>query len=101
MIQNWTCSSGEDYVNLMWNCPDYDPERYELYYSCKLQSDPYYYISSKLNSKNSTSTFARVSELLPGSLCLLTLVAVYNPASIDPGLTVVTKTLQSSTAKSK
>ena len=101
MIRNWTYSSGLSYVKLTWNHPDYDPERYELHYSCRLQSEQYYYISSRMNSQKSTSTFARVSGLLPGSHCLLTLVAVYNPASIDPGVTVVTKTLESSTAKSK
>ena len=74
MIRNCTTSSGQHYVDVMWNRPKYHPERYELYYSCKLLRGDYYYIDSKLDSLKST-------------------------ASIDPGLTVTADTLATKSSR--
>ena len=95
MIQNCTYSSGLDYIELMWKSPVYKPQTYEVYYSCSLWGgEEHYYVSRKVECQNSTSTSVIVSALLPESTCLLTLYAVYNPASLDQGITIMAETLR-------
>ena len=101
MIQNLTSYSSVDYIQTMWKRPNYMPEHYELYYMCKLQNADSFYITSKLKNLNSATTIARVSDLFPKSVCYITLFAVYNPASLDPGLTLITHTLGSANATRK
>ena len=94
MIEEWKYSSGVNYIAITWNSPKYEPAMYELYYTCGLHGENHSYISSRLENLNSYSTTARVSGLLPESVCLLRLLAVYNPASIDPGLIITVETLR-------
>ena len=95
MIQNLTSYSGMKYTKTMWRRPNYMPEHYELYYMCKLQDTDRFYINSKRSHLSSATTIVRLSGLLAESVCYITLFAIYNPASVDPGLTIITQTLGS------
>ena len=86
--------SGLDFVSLIWSTPEFKPVRYNLEYSCKLQTDGTEYAKKQRITFSSESTFVSVPNLLPNSSCELTLFAVYNPASIDSGLKVHASTLK-------
>ena len=91
--------SGVDFVSLMWAAPQFDPKRYNLEYSCKLQDSGTEYIKKQRITVASDATFVSVPKLLPNSLCQLTIFAVYNPASIDVGLKIHTLTLKDNECK--
>ena len=93
MIQNYSCSPGVYYVRLTWNKPIYIPEMYLLYYSCISSTGVYYCLNNKLEIRDSAATSVTVYELDPEMICFMTIFAVYNPASIDLGLTITTETL--------
>ena len=86
--------SGLDFVSLMWTTPQYEPEKYVIEYSCKLQTDGTEYVKKQRITTTSDSSFASVPNLLPNSLCELALFAVYNPATIDSGSKVFVSTLK-------
>ena len=93
MISSWVTQRGLDFVILKWKHPDYEPQIYHVQVSCRLISQAEGDYVSKRYDLESSSTDAIASGLLPESTCLLTLFAVYNPASIDPGLQVTVETL--------
>lgn len=43
---------------------------------------------------SSTTTSTLYQNITPASTCMITLLAIYNRASIDPGLTINASTLQ-------
>ena len=93
MITAHSCSSGWNYVDFKWAIPVYKPERYQLYYSCRLQLEENDYVNGELEDTTYTQNSFRVIGLRPSSACALTFFAVYNPASIDQGISVQVKTL--------
>ena len=101
MIQNYSYSPGVYYVQLMWNSPKYNPEKYLLQYSCMSQTGVYYCLNNNLEIRDSSSTSVSVFGLNPESICFMTIFAVYNPASIDQGMTITTKTLRAEEANCK
>ena len=91
--------SGVNFISLMWAAPQFEPERYNLEYSCKFQSNGTVYIKKQRITVASDATFVSVPKLLPNSLCELTLFAVYNPASIDVGWKIHASTLKDNACK--
>ena len=94
MISDTWYTFGSDFVQLMWNQPRFWPEKYELKYACIMKHSvrPYYkseeYIKTKKQKIHFICTSIRIPDLLPSSSCAFNLVAVYNPASIDPGIVI-------------
>ena len=93
MVKNVKTLSGFDYVILKWNSPKYKPVRYEVELSCKFSVDEQKNIHIFRETLNSEDTDFEVRYLPLGVVCSLTLLAVYNPVSIDSGITVIAKTL--------
>ena len=75
----------ENQILISWTPPKFVPTHFIHTVSCKLFCDPTtYYLSKSETSKMSHSTIIHL--LQPGSICLVNHLAVYNPASIDPGI---------------
>lgn len=105
MIPNCSLTSGSDYVELMWNSPQYPPSTYKVTYLCIINCTwmPNRGIDRIVNltTSNLTSedTSIRVRKLNSKSICTLKLVAVYNPASTDSGIAIIYKTPTGNTSK--
>ena len=91
MIKNPRTNSGMDYVEIVWDRPKYLPTKYKFSYSCTLMGGEEY-LTSQPETVHSTCIRVRVADLHHYSICRLNLLAVYNPASIDPGITVTEST---------
>ena len=87
----------KDQLLILWTRPRFPPYHYKQTTSCRLlcEQKTYYLTEFTLNGALSSST---VYSLWPGSVCVIKLVAVYNPASIDPGIGLSAHTLLSSKA---
>ena len=59
----------------------------------KPSQDSNHSINAKTQNVSSNITSFTISGLLPSSIYLLTLLAVYNPASIDTGIVITATTL--------
>ena len=100
MIRHYSVSTGSNYVELKWTYPMFLPERYQMKYMCgmKLKAtstpnlDMKIHLVKSAQSLSRDTTSVRLSDLRPGSICVLILVAVYNPASIDAGITIAGST---------
>ena len=99
MIHSHSVSSGTDYVKVKWRHPRFQPERYQIKYECtmkttsKARQDPNHSMNTKTRYVSASITSFTISDLLPGSICMLTLLAEYNPASIDTGIAITAPTL--------
>ena len=99
MIHAHSVASGSDYVELNWTRPNFQPERYQLKYvctskpMCTFSDDINNYIRTQAQNLSSDTTFFTILNLRPCSICMLFLLAVYNPASIDSGLAITGSTL--------
>ena len=98
MISNFTHTSGSNYVQLMWTRPKYHPKLYELKYVCIMKKNTGHHSSSTNIIKTMTqylisgSCSIIIADLRPSSKCVLNLIAVYNPASIDAGIVIIVST---------
>ena len=105
MIRNHSLASGMDYVELNWTHPKFLPERYQLKYMCTMKPTcaPNHNINqsvmTNVQSLSSNTTSVRVIDLRRSSICMLFLLAVYNPASIDSGIWVFGTTLSEDASK--
>ena len=94
MIPEYSVSTGRDHVELKWTNPKLLPESYQVKYMCgvKATSTPSLgmkiYLVKNIQSLNPDTNSVRLSHLRQGSTCVLILIAVYNPASIDAGITI-------------
>ena len=78
-----------------WIEPQYPPIEYKQIISCKLLCDhSTYHLAEAIVGRTVQSSTTLV--LKPGSVCLINLIAMYNPASIDPGIGISTHTLYTS-----
>ena len=87
-------TKGLAHVEMTWMRPLYNPEKFKFTYSCIIEPKGFSYTTEGERILSSNSTSARVSGLRPQTVCKLKLIAVYNPASIDPGITVTARTLE-------
>ena len=107
MVHSHSVISGCDYVELSWTHPRFQPEAYQLKYVCTLKPthtpgpDIHVpnYVMTKTQNLSSDTTCVQISDLRPSSICLLFLLAVYNPASIDTGISIIGTTLDEDTRK--
>ena len=106
MILNYSLTSESDYVQLMWNSPQYHPERYQLTYVCvtnstsaKTCSSNIYFVNTRILNLSSDSSSVTFIDLDANSICVMKLVAFFNPASIDSGIVFTVKTIASNTSK--
>ena len=91
MIPELLFDSGSDYVQVNWIRPKFLPEMYKLNYVCSMKPTYMPLLEKVLNLCSNTTSF-RIYNLHASSICSLCLFAVYNPASIDPGI-VITGTM--------
>ena len=78
--------SKEDSVLVSWKSPKYKPDHFKLFVKCKSDGNESlnYVRQETLSHHESTMEFY---DLPSRSTCEFTLLAVYNPASKDPGIT--------------
>ena len=88
MIKLETADCGSNFVHVKWKIPKYLPQRYRLRYSCKLSMQGNHYVQATIEIITYNSKGLKISGLSPQSTCVLTVFAIYNPASIDPGITI-------------
>ena len=94
MIEHSSLNSGLDYVELTWTRPKSIPEKYEINSLCFMPYTRSYLhneieiVNHAFSNLSSSTTSFRISQLRPNSTCVLKLLAVYNPASIDSGIVV-------------
>ena len=99
MIRSHSVASGPDYVKLNWTHPKFQPERYKLKHVCTMKptctprNATNQYITTKTQILSSDTTSVTIADLRPSSICMLILLAVYNPASIDSGIAITGTTL--------
>ena len=99
MIGSHSVASGPDYIKLNWTHVQFQPERYQLKYlctmkpKCTLSHDTYYHFMIKEKNGSFDATSFTISHLSPSTICMLILLAVYNPASIDTGIMITGTTL--------
>ena len=108
MIHHYSLTRGLRYLELKWIRPKFLPEKYQLKYQCtagcnkkllKCKNVEEKYILQETKNLTSNTTLVRISNLQPGTICRLFLLAVYNPASIDSGIAIKRTTLRESTSK--
>ena len=105
MIHAHSVASGSDNVELNWTRPNFPPERYQLNYVCTLKptctfrNDTNNYVRTQTQDLSSDATFVTILNLRPCSICMLILVAVYNPASLDSGIAIIGTTLDGDVRK--
>ena len=105
MIHPYNLVTGLNYLELIWTHPKFLPERYQLKYMCMMRvTSTYKNVTENhmfTNTKNLTSvtTSARMFDLRPRTTCAIILLAVYNPASIDPGIAIMGTTLHEYSSK--
>ena len=101
MISTPTFTSGSNYIKLMWTRPKYYPEIYELKYVCVMNNASGNHYSSTYILKSMTNYLTtgccsfKISDLRPNSICVLNLIAIYNPASSDTGKVIIVSTSKS------
>ena len=99
MIDAHSVTSGPHYVELNWCRPKFQPERYQLNYVCTMKPTctPGHaennYVMIKIQNLSSDSTSITIPDIRSSSICMLILLAVYNPASIDSGIAITGTTL--------
>ena len=95
MIRSHFVGSGLDFVEVNWTRPKHLPERYQLSYlctakpPCTLKKDRSNYETRRMRNLSSDCNSVKIPDLRPNSICILILLAVYNPASIDAGLAIL------------
>ena len=106
MIHTYSLATGLHYLELNWTHPRFLPKSYQLKYMCTMKNmykhynvnENYILEGTKRLTSNTTS--ARISNLRPGAICTLFLLAIYNPASIDYGI-VITRTMSNEFIRKK
>ena len=99
MIPSYSVSCGSDYVKLKWAVRHFRPESFEITYSCSVRqvhmakNEQTHYVNKTIRSISSNATIIKICDLRPSSVCILNLLAVYNPASIDSGIDIIASTL--------
>ena len=95
MIRNISAAAGTDFIDIIWSAPKLLPDSYKVNVTCRLVYNGIEYVRVRLVA-TPLDTIVTINNLLPGSRCVFTLLAVYNPASIDDGITRTIFTLSSS-----
>ena len=89
----------ENSIQANWNEAFHPAMRLEIVAMCKFESGMLYLVNKTILSPNATSF--TLTGLMPGSQCEFTLKAVYNPASIDKGISATCTVLAASKMASR
>ena len=95
MIRNVSVTAEDDFIHITWSAAKLRPASYQVNVTCCLIHTETEYMQVMLGV-SSFDTMLTVDKLFSGSLCVLTLRAIYNPASIDHGITRTISTTNSS-----
>lgn len=90
------CVPNANEIKLSWTLPEFLPYYYVQTTACRFLCDRriYYLMEVMLDSYVSSS---QITNLQPGSTCIINLIAAYNLASLDPGISLSAQTLSAST----
>ena len=94
MVNNISTTAGDDFVHISWSQPKFLPTSYRVEITCWLMHTETEYVFVKLEGSPFHTMFT-MDKLFPESCCVFTLRAIYNPASIDDGITRAISTLNS------
>ena len=91
MVSFSKVNSGTEFIEVFWTAPRYPPYWYQQTTTCRYLCDQeiYYLSEVQIDSSHASSV---TYDLHPGSVCLIKLIAFYNPASIDPGIQLLVHT---------
>ena len=95
MVKNVSVTAGTDFVDIVWSLPKLLPMSYKVNVVCRLLYNGLEYKRLKIEA-TPLDTMVNVPSLLPGSHCVFTFHAIYNPASVDNGITHTVFTMNSS-----
>ena len=87
--------AGTDFIAVSWNEPRHIPYYFQTFTDCHLISNFQTYKTVYLNIPRYTYRL-NITNLKPGSLCVFTFLAVFNPAKFDRGVKYVFQTLEAS-----
>ena len=79
--------AGPDFITIAWNKPKYTPDYYRTLTKCRTWYSPLWYRTIRLNISSDMYTM-NLTNLNPGSRCIIRFVAVFNPANLDPGIDI-------------
>ena len=91
MIEPYLSGMDVDFIEVSWNPPKYKPSIFKLSVACTRLCDGERYLVYNESLLPSATSF-QISQLHDGTTCYITLIAVYNPASLDPGILIQTYT---------
>ena len=94
MIKKISTAAGANFVYINWSQPIFLPESYLMKFNCWRMPTETEYVCLNLEILP-FHTMLTVEELFPGSRCVFTLYSIYNPASIDDGITLGVSTMTS------
>ena len=94
MIRNISTAAGANFVHITWSQPKFLPSSYLVKFTCWRMPTETEYVCLHLEVLP-FHTMLTIEELFPGSRCVFTLHAIYNPASIDVGITLGVSTMTS------
>ena len=96
MIKNVSATAGADFIQITWSEPKFLPASYRLDVTCWMMYANSEYVCVRLELSPFV-TILTLYKLFPESHCVFTLLAIYNPASFDDGITrsIYTCTLNS------
>lgn len=86
MIRNVSVTADDDFIHITWSVPKFLPASYQVNVSCRLTHTETEYMQVML-ALSPFDKMLTVDKLFPESDCVFTLLAIYNPASIDDGIT--------------
>ena len=95
MIKNVSAKADADFNCIIWSAAKLLPASYQVNVTCWLMPNETEYMWVNLNARPS-DTMLTIDKLSPGSHCVFTLLSIYNPASIDDGITRTISTYSSS-----
>ena len=95
MIKNVSATAGANFIEIVWSTPKLLPMSYQVNVICRLLYNDIEYKRVEFEAMPLDRVLT-LPSLLPGSHCVFTLHAIYNPASIDNGITRTVFTLRSS-----
>ena len=92
MIKEFTIKANSYSFFVSWTRPQHLPKEYQYKVACRLWCMEKQYFNSLTQYLPSDSVEFLMQNLTPGSICTFKLLAVYNPASIDDGISTTINT---------
>ena len=98
MVKNVSAAAGTHFIEIVWTPPKLLPMSYQVNVVCRLLCNGKEYKRERLEA-TPLDTIQTIGKLYPRSHCVYTLLAIYNPASVDDGITRTVLTLNASKYK--